>query len=46
MKTEHYYGAHNVATRVSFATYPSVHDSDHYDVDRIFVDLSRELHCR
>jgi len=39
MKTKHY-SAHNVATRVSFDTYASVHDSDHYDVDRIFVGLS------
>ena len=39
-KTEHYYSAHNVATTVSFDTYASVHDSDHYDVDRIFVGLS------
>ena len=39
-KTEHYYSAHNVATTVSFDTYASVHDSNHYDVDRIFVGLS------
>ena len=26
-KTEHYYSAHNVATRVSFGTYASVQDS-------------------
>ena len=39
-KTEHYYSAHNVATRVSFDTEESVHDSNHYDVDRIFVGLS------
>ena len=38
-KTEHYYSAHNVATRVSFDTQASVHDSDRYDVDRIFVGL-------
>jgi len=23
-----------------------VHDSDHYDMDKIFVSLSWELHCR
>ena len=39
-KTEHYYSAHNVATTVIFGTKASVHDSDHYTVDRIFVDLS------
>jgi len=39
-KTEHYYSAHTVATGVSFGTYASVHDSDHYDVDRIFMGLS------
>ena len=39
-KTEHYYSAHNVATRVSFDTQASVHDSDHYDVDRIFMGFS------
>ena len=39
-KTEPYYSAHNVATRVSFDTEASVHDSNHYDVDRIFVGLS------
>ena len=39
-KTKHYYSTHNVATIVSFGTYASVHDSDHYDVDRIFVGLS------
>jgi len=39
-KTKHYYSAHNAATRVSFGTYTSVHDSDHYDVDTIFVSLS------
>ena len=39
-KTEHYFSAHNVATRVSFGTKASVHDSNHYDVDRIFVGLS------
>ena len=38
--TEHYYNAHNVATTVSFDTKATVHDSDHYDVDRIFVGLS------
>jgi len=45
-KTEHYYSAHNVATRVNFDTWTSVHDSNHYDVDTIFVGLSRELHWR
>ena len=39
-KTERYYSAHNVATRVSFDTEASVYDSDHCDVDRIFVGLS------
>ena len=39
-KTEHYYSAHNVATGVGFDTEASVHDSNHYDVDRIFVGLS------
>jgi len=39
-KTEHFYSAHNIATRVSFDMSASVQDSDHYDVDRIFVDLS------
>ena len=39
-KTEHYYSAHNVATRVSFDTEESVHDSNHYDVDTIFAGLS------
>ena len=39
-KTKHYYSAHNFATRVSFGTQATVHDSDHYDVDRIFVGLS------
>ena len=39
-KTEHYYGAHYVATTVIFGTKASVHDSDHYNMDRIFVDLS------
>jgi len=39
-KTEHYYSDHKVATRVSFGTQASVHDSDHYDVGRIFVGLS------
>ena len=39
-KTKRYYSAHNVATRVSFDTSASVYDSDHYDVDRIFVGLS------
>ena len=41
-----YYSAHNVATRVSFDTQASVHDSDHYDVDRIFMGFSWELHYR
>jgi len=36
-KTKHYYSTHNLATRVRFGTYTSVLDSDHYDVDRIFV---------
>jgi len=45
-KTEHYYSAHNVATRVNFGTQASVHDSNHYDVDTIFVGLSWELHWR
>ena len=40
MKTKHYYSAHNIATRVSFGTQTSVHDSDHYDEGRIFVGLS------
>jgi len=40
MKTEHFYSAHKVATRVSFNMYTSVHSSDHYNVDRIFVGLS------
>jgi len=39
-KTKHYYSTHNVATRVSFGTKASVHDSDHYDVGRVFVGLS------
>ena len=39
-KTKRYYSTHNVATGVSFDTYASVHDSDHYNVDRIFVGLS------
>ena len=39
-KTKHYYSTHKVATRVSFGPEASVHDSDHYDVDRIFVGLS------
>ena len=39
-KTKHYYRTHNVATRVSFSKYAPVHDSDHYDVGRIFVGLS------
>ena len=39
-KTKDYYSAHNVATRVNFGTEASVHDSDHYDMDKIFVDLS------
>ena len=39
-KTEHCYSAHNVATRVSFGKKALVHDSDHYNVDRIFVGLS------
>ena len=39
MKTD-YYSAHNVATTVSFDTKASVLDSDHYDVDKIFVGLS------
>ena len=39
-KTKRYYSTHNVATRVSFGTKVSVHDSNHYDVDRIFVGLS------
>ena len=38
-KTKHYYSAHNVATRVNFGTQASVHDSNHYDVDTIFVGL-------
>ena len=42
-KTEHYYSAHNIATRVNFGTQASVHDSNHYDVDRIFVGLFCEL---
>jgi len=37
MKTKHYYSVHNVATRVNFGTQASVQDSDHYNVDRIFV---------
>ena len=37
MKTKHYYSVHNIATRVSFSTQASVQDSNHYDVDRIFV---------
>jgi len=45
-KIEHYYSAHNVATAASFDTYASVPDSNHYDVDRIFMGLSWELHCR
>ena len=45
-KTEHYYSAHNIATSVSFDMEASVHDSNHYDVDRIFVGLSWELHHR
>ena len=44
-KTEHYYSAHNVSTRLSFDTWASVHDSDHYDVYRIFVGHSWELRC-
>ena len=39
-KTKHYYRAHNVVTMVSFGTEASVHDSDHYRVNRIFVGLS------
>jgi len=39
-KTKHYYSTHNVAIRVSFGTEASVRDSDHYDVDGIFVGLS------
>ena len=39
-KTKRYYSAHNVVTRVRFSTYASVHDSNHYDVDRVFVGLS------
>ena len=42
-KIEHYYSAQNVATRVNFGTLTSVHDSNHYDVDTIFVGLSSEL---
>ena len=38
--TKRYYSAHNIATRVSFSKYAPVHDSDHYDVGRIFVGLS------
>jgi len=45
-KTKDYYSADNIAIRVGFGTQASVHDSDHYDVDRIFVGLSWELHCR
>jgi len=45
LKTKHYYSAHNIATRVIFSMKASVLDSNHYDVDRIFVDLSWELHC-
>ena len=45
-KTEHYYSAHNVATRVNFGKWTSVHESNHYDVDTIFVGLSWELHRR
>jgi len=39
-KTEHYYSAHNVATRVNFGMQASVHYSKHYNVDTIFVGLS------
>ena len=39
-KTEYYYSAHNVANRVNLDTEASVHDSNHYDVDTIFVGLS------
>jgi len=47
MKTKHY-SAHNVATRVSLympAVEGDITIHDHYDVDRIFVGLSWELHC-
>jgi len=37
-KTKHYYSAHNIATGVSFGTYASVHDSNHYNVDRNFPE--------
>jgi len=40
MKTKHYYSAHNIATRVGFGTQASVHNSNHYDVYRIFVGFS------
>ena len=39
-KTEYYYSAHNVATGVNFGTQASVHDSNHYDLDTIFIGLS------
>jgi len=39
-KSKRYHSANKVATRASFDTYASVHDSNHYDVDRIFVGLS------
>ena len=37
---------HNLTTRVSYSMYASMHGSDHYDVDRIFMGLSWDLHCR
>jgi len=39
-RTERYYSARNVATKVSFDTEASVHDRDDYDVDRIFWGFS------
>ena len=44
-KRRHYYSAHNVATRVNFEKQASLLDSNRYDADRIFVDLSWELQC-
>jgi len=45
-KRRHYYSAHNLATRVTFGTQASVYGSDHCDVDRVFVGLFWEQHCR